>query len=228
MTVQFRHSSRNPAAGIGLRQKTASLPAYYTRSFCRSCNGGWMSRLEEHVRPVLEPLMLGHESTLTATEQQTLALWSTKTMLAFQSIEDQQTRFARDEDFRRLYSLMAPLPYGQVWLGANVHGEAGWYRAHSIRLPTSAANAIDGFGAMLSVGFAVLYGVFLFDGASQLRLLGDGAFVLLELGAREDELLWPPPLPLQEVNLTGLPEALMRRSRLVQKTDPLAGETEAS
>jgi hypothetical protein len=102
-TTRYRHYSENPEAGIGGKVKYAGGTAYYSRAFCRSCNSGWMSQLEEHVRPVLEPLMHGRTRWLSPDDQRLLAFWATKTVLAFQTIEDDSTRFAEPSVYSDLY-----------------------------------------------------------------------------------------------------------------------------
>ena len=40
--LSFRHQWELPELGIPNKGKAASLAAFFTRSFCRECNGGWM------------------------------------------------------------------------------------------------------------------------------------------------------------------------------------------
>jgi hypothetical protein len=80
-TYVFHHRSSHPEVGIPERDKMAKRPAYISRAFCRDCNGGWMSRLEERVQPVLEPLALGKPVILSLEDQEVLSFWATKTGL---------------------------------------------------------------------------------------------------------------------------------------------------
>lgn len=205
------HRSENPAAGIGLREKRAKGPAYYTRAFCERCNNGWMSALEEKVRPLLEPLLHGEPRRLGPDDQELLALWATKTILAFQSIEEPSTTWARPGDCHELFTTQRPLANSQVWLGCTVHGSPAWYRAHTIRLRGSAEDAVDGFGATLTVGHAVFYFVLGFAGAIGMRLRYEPASALREIwpgGQREVD--WPPRLALMDEQPQALPEYLAR------------------
>jgi hypothetical protein len=53
------------------------------RSVCGECNNGWMSSLEEHARPALEPLIKGELFFLNQNTQKTVATWiAMKTMIA--------------------------------------------------------------------------------------------------------------------------------------------------
>ncbi len=48
------------------------------RDICEICNNGWMSRLEEQVKPILTPMLLDQSRSLTAPEQHLLATWATR------------------------------------------------------------------------------------------------------------------------------------------------------
>lgn len=59
-------------------RRSVSLDAQ-VRRVCGDCNNGWMSRMEDATRPVLEPLIRGEPITLSADHQEVLAKWLTKT-----------------------------------------------------------------------------------------------------------------------------------------------------
>ena len=62
--------------------------------------------------------------------QQLLAFWATKTILAFQSIENPITTWARPADYTAVFAERTPLPYSQIWLGHTNLRQATHYRAH--------------------------------------------------------------------------------------------------
>ena len=45
------------------------------RVVCRSCNSGWMSKLEMEVRPILEPILQGKYIDISSKEQLILSRW---------------------------------------------------------------------------------------------------------------------------------------------------------
>jgi hypothetical protein len=51
------------------------------RAVCRLCNTGWMSSVEEPVKPVLIPVLQGQRFKLPRTAQHRLATWITLKML---------------------------------------------------------------------------------------------------------------------------------------------------
>lgn len=61
----------------------APLGSMTVKRVCRACNTGWMSELEERVKPVLGPMVEGKVRTLNLDERAVLATWVAKTALAF-------------------------------------------------------------------------------------------------------------------------------------------------
>lgn len=43
---------------------------------CRKCNEGWLSRLEERVKAIACPAIVGRRCVWSPKEQRTLALWA--------------------------------------------------------------------------------------------------------------------------------------------------------
>ena len=211
--VVFCHRSAHPEAGIAMREKTAKQPAYVTRAVCESCNNGWMALLEQRVQPVLEPLIVGEPRTLAADDQELLAFWATKTVLAFQTLEVPETEWARSSDFAELYKTQEPLAHSQVWLGAHASREVGWQRAHSFEFPGQRAReGVAGFGSTLLVGRAAFYVLVGYGGRVGLRLQYDAGFALTEIWPTRGERYWPPRLRLPDNTEQGLAELIRRNS----------------
>lgn len=53
----------------------------YSRAPCRTCNTGWMSRLEQAAAPFLRPAILGQPTEWDADAQKVVATWAFKTAL---------------------------------------------------------------------------------------------------------------------------------------------------
>ena len=62
-------SKQKPPQGKIATKQTA------VRCVCKPCNNGWMSQLENEVKPILTPLMNGHCFKLEPQDQLTLARW---------------------------------------------------------------------------------------------------------------------------------------------------------
>jgi hypothetical protein len=214
--IVFHHRSHNPTAGVAPRHKRAGGTVFYTRAICAGCNGGWMARLEQEVRPVLEPMIRGLWRELQPADQRLLAFWTIKTVLAFQTIESPVTTFARDDDFHDLYALQGPLPRAQVWLGAETRNDSGWYRAHSVRVPSSPPDGVDGLGATLVVGHALFYLLLGYDDSLKVRLRGEAAETLRDIWPGDSNArLWPPRITLDVRREEGVAPYVMEHSVLV-------------
>ncbi len=56
-------------------EQFGNLATLKLKRVCVDCNGGWMSRLEEDTRPLLEPLIRGITTSLTPAMQRQIAAW---------------------------------------------------------------------------------------------------------------------------------------------------------
>ena len=83
---------------------------------CGTCNGGWMSRLEQAVNLVIEGLLSGRPKILDPYDELIIATWSVKTCLTYDaSFTD---RWIPSEiGTRRLYIVGAPLTHDHVSIG---------------------------------------------------------------------------------------------------------------
>src|SRR5688572_30048282 len=63
--TRFDGPNRTP---VGAPFKASELN-HKARIVCASCNSGWMSELETHAKPVLQPLLLGRSVNLDAMDQ---------------------------------------------------------------------------------------------------------------------------------------------------------------
>lgn len=190
--IRFRHAFANPEAGIGLREKSAAGPAYYTRSFCRDCNTGWMADLEGAVKPVLAPMLNGQRCLVTGKASRLLAFWATKTILAFQSVESDVTKFARPEDFTRLFEEQAAPRNSQIWIAAVRDGNSLNYRAHTVLRRGQSDRSADGFGASLILGHVAFYFLLGFSEPIGLRLGASISAAFRELQHRpRGDFSWP-------------------------------------
>lgn len=209
----IRHAYEHPELGVEPRIKRAKSLAYVARKFCASCNNGW-NDLDQRVRPLLEAFAKDRPLALEEDDQVALALWTTKTLLAFLSIEPDEYRFAPPWLYHDLYRTRAPLAGTQVWVGANEHGHIGWQRAHSLTFQDLPEQK-EGFGASMSFGYGVLH--FIFHGSDDLALHLRNAPLraLRPIWPTTKAFVWPPDLRLRPHDLTPLPLLINANSRFV-------------
>ena len=60
----------------GFRPQRIANYRMEVEGFCKDCNSGWMSDLEEDVKPILGPMMNGRRTKLGSIEQLKLAEWA--------------------------------------------------------------------------------------------------------------------------------------------------------
>lgn len=95
----------------GAKPKGVKIP-----DVCRTCNGGWMSRLETDVIPIMEGLMSGRPKTLDPYDQLIFAAWIIKTCLTYDaSFSNRQ--IPNEIGTYRFYACGMPMIYDHVSIG---------------------------------------------------------------------------------------------------------------
>jgi len=94
---------------------------------CKDCNNGWTNRLEERVRPILEPVLLGTPRdrlyALDLPHQATLATWAVKTslLLTLRKYRRDANGWIPKGNLKWLYEHRdsdLPPPGTRVWVGS--------------------------------------------------------------------------------------------------------------
>lgn len=155
------------------RNRQGSLKSHRVRAVCRSCNSGWMSRLEESVRPVLTPLIVGAEASLSASDQELLFRWLTLKVMVAEHDSPELAAITQAER-RAFYEVGIGPPHLRVWLFSC--GAPPWncaYYRHSATMwrlsapppPAHAKNL-----AFVTFGSGDLLAVAVYDGPRVLNL----------------------------------------------------------
>lgn len=85
-----------------------------------NCNGGWMSRLENNVMPILAPMVDGVPRDLDPDDQRILSRWTDKTVMVMEATSPlSQTSSQADRTRVMDESNPSPAIFTQVWLGHN-------------------------------------------------------------------------------------------------------------
>ena len=80
------------------------------KEVCRRCNNDWLSPMETDTKDIITPLVLGQARTLNASEQYTVAVWATKTILTVQGANIDAQRALSPSSYEWFYKHRAPLP----------------------------------------------------------------------------------------------------------------------
>jgi hypothetical protein len=100
------------------------------RAVCKTCNGGWMSRLENLVRPILQPMMRGQPLPLSKEDQLVLVRWLMKTAMMMEFVRDAIPMFFRSEDRRSFFESSA-IPNNTVMVLARLYTKTFDFRTRS-------------------------------------------------------------------------------------------------
>lgn len=98
------------------RQWVAPLFSTTARIACRSCNTGWMSRLEGAAKPIVGALVQGKSVVLEPFMQTLVATWAFKTALCLDKTNIGRGNVLASE-YRSLGMNRLPAQHCQVWLG---------------------------------------------------------------------------------------------------------------
>lgn len=79
-----RSVHHGPQAGTSNVWPVTKVASHEVRAVCKPCNEGWMSSLEVHVRPLIEPMILGHDALLAPDQQITVATWASLKAAVFE------------------------------------------------------------------------------------------------------------------------------------------------
>lgn len=213
----FRLDYEHPELGVRARPRRAPKLMIKSRKFCGPCNNGWMNRIDQDARRLLQGLVLDARTSFDEPDQRLLSLWTTKTVLGLLSIEPTAYRFAGRELYRELFDTGEPLRRSQIWVGANVEGDVAWGRGHSIRFETLGDDAA-GFGFTLSFGYGVLHFVqhARDDVLLRLRYAPHQALRLIWPTA-EPLIRWPPVTRVRPRDLSGLAIEVGNNSSLIAR-----------
>lgn len=87
------------------------------RCVCRGCNGGWMSSLEETVKPFLSQLIHGASLALDARQQELTSIWALKVAMVLETVNTTTARcYARNECEQLRVNSLIP-ERSMIWLG---------------------------------------------------------------------------------------------------------------
>src|SRR5580658_1325364 len=108
---------------VPFKQTRGKGPATYfcgeveAKCVCEQCNTGWMSALEERIKPILGPLMADFSIPIDVTQQRCISVWSVKMAMVWEAMKPaSQPRFYRQEDCKNL-RLNSVIPaHTGIWL----------------------------------------------------------------------------------------------------------------
>ena len=197
------HRYTDPVSGEQRVLKRANTFALKSRKVCGTCNSGWLRELEERVKPLMAAFATNIPIVLTRDEQADLALWATASSLIAMSLDPEAQAFADAELARRIYRDRRPRAGMDIWLGANAHGEMGWFGSHTLNI-SQAPEHRGAWGASITFGYAVIHLVCHDLPNQRMRLKGDAHRSLRRIWGTSERVAWPPRLIMHPHDLSPL------------------------
>lgn len=105
------------------------------RCVCKTCNNGWMSRLENHVKPIVLGLIEDKLKLIASDEQSILALWAVKNAMVWENLDRDRPRFYHDDERYQLRIDKAKPHRTSVWLAKCVGFPGAFCKARELRGP---------------------------------------------------------------------------------------------
>lgn len=109
-------TTRLRAVDVKTQRRPGDPHSRRIRCVCGDCNSGWMSRLQEEVRPYLVPLLIGDSTKLRTRGQTKLAAWAAMTAMSGEFLEKESVAVsARDRKLLRQNG--QPPEHWRIWIG---------------------------------------------------------------------------------------------------------------
>ena len=227
----------NPSSIIGIprivqRKRPGHSGTAKVRVVCESCNSGWLSRLEEDVKPILIPLINGKRCGLPLDMQKTLATWAAKTAMTAEQARPRERGISQAER-SWLKEHLIPPSYWSVWL-AGYDGESwcdlgmtqqrGRLQESPISSPKVESHYIH--ATTLGIGRVVFLVVgTMWKPAPEVFSRFDGKGLFRIWPSLPRSILWPPNDILGDPQVNALANILSQSGVFNQSLNPLANWT---
>ena len=110
----------------------AVRPGLKVKVVCARCNNGWMSELENRVKPIVETLCREESAALSAADQETLAVWSVKTAMVFEAFRLGRPPFFAQSERHLVRETLRPAPNTSVWAAKCVESPGAFCAASDL------------------------------------------------------------------------------------------------
>ncbi len=235
ITNQYKSSwpseVRAERGGVALKPWSVHQPELVVRCVCQRCNNGWMSQLEVQTQQFLQPLLNGESCELEVAGQTTIALWSLKTAMVLEALDQVHKRVYIQTERERLRSVAAIPWRTSVWIAASV--EPSWFMSSKNRhLGADDAQSISGVSITMAFAHAVLQVLTIRvpeDIGPNTRVTTDvrrgpwDRTTVQIWPPRSTSVAWPPPIALNgESGLNALAERFSTTAQDSDAIDTLA------
>jgi hypothetical protein len=91
-------------------------PQQKVKYVCGKCNNGWMSQLENRVKPIVENIFNLNSVDLDSVSQMILAVWSVKSAMVFEALRPTKSWYFLDSERETLMKSLDMPSWTHVWV----------------------------------------------------------------------------------------------------------------
>ena len=199
---------------------------------CEKCNSGWMSALEESMKPILIPLITGEQTNLPFDIQFKLATWATKTSMVAEHLRPRKNGISQEERTWLMENLIPPANWfvwvgaynDEIWRNLSIFQNRGRLDSSPVSRPSKARYYVQ------STTFGMGHILFLTVSTSMTQITGhlvgretDGFFQIWPPQPRS--ILWPPARILADPQANAVANFLNLTNLFDRSLDPSADWT---
>lgn len=198
-------------------------PRLPLKRVCRTCNNGWMSRLENEAKPVIESILDDKIKAVDASAQLTLARWAVKTAMVLETVGANRDWFYSETE-RSLMGKVQTIPQRtSVWIAKcvdhpNIYSAAKGLWASPNKTGVHAFNTTMGFGSVALQVVSIKVPAKIPANIAVTYDISDGPWdqTLVQVWpSSQNPLSWPPKYGLKdELGLEALTERLSPEKKL--------------
>jgi hypothetical protein len=180
------------------------------RKVCRTCNSGWISRLDDAAKRIATPLIRGAQVDLSTQDQQWLAAWLSKIAMVADSAQAQSGTVEQiDRDWLRHRGL-PPLLW-EVWIG--FYGGIAWRELgvfqHGGHLDLTRVlpgpYKFSGYATSTAMGLGSLFALVIGNGSTMYDInIGKAADILTRILPGGKTVKWPLTYTLSDEDASAM------------------------
>ena len=127
---------KNPMELKKKRAQPGNLFTKKMRVVCKSCNNGWMSRLEAEAKPILLSILEGKSFRFDSSVQETLAKWIVMKVIVSEHSEEEKA-VTPEADANEFFRTQKIPSYFRIFIGYHNSSSDSAYIRHSMTLAVS-------------------------------------------------------------------------------------------
>jgi hypothetical protein len=113
-----------------IRKKAGDPHSRRVRCVCRACNNGWMSALQQQVRPVLQPVLGGKPFELTRRSRRLLTVWIAMAVMTGEFSQPAGVAIEQSDRAFLLHNRRLPFHW-RIWIGRYIDPQGRPIYEHS-------------------------------------------------------------------------------------------------